>query len=476
MSVTVTLDYDPGRRQGIIVSDIMTEIREHFSVKSPKFGAARFNRYIPDRKYVITPGGRFKVGLYWEIYKYVRDTYPSATVEFTVDFKNAILLGYDNLAVVDRGLRDYQNLIVNKALRTGTGTIVLATAGGKTFTMASLVESIKPVKCIVIVPDPGLAEQTTNDFIKYGIPAENISKWTGEQELRSECPIIIANRSILQSKSSDIDWIKYVDLVIVDEVQTLKKDNGITDIVGKIHTPHKFGFTGTLPESDIDRWTIMGITGPLIYERKAHELRDEKYVADAKALVLEIFYKDPISFFNQEKKTSAGENYRAEVEWLAASEFRNKFITKLCGNFKNNSLLLVDRIEHGETLRDYLKEAYPERRVYFISGAMEVEDREVVKKLMEKENDVICVAISKIFAVGISINNLHYIVFCSGGKSRIRVIQSIGRGLRLHEHKQFLTIVDIADQTEYGNRHSDKRLILYNEEKIPITVCRVEES
>jgi superfamily II DNA or RNA helicase len=473
MSVEVTFDYEPKKRTGVLISDIFPEVREHFSVKAPKFGAARFNKYIPDRKYVITPTGRFKIGLYWEIYKYIRSNYPNTSFTFTEAFRSAVLQGYEASSVVDRGLRDYQNEIVGKCLKMGTGTVVLATAGGKTFTMASLVESINPLKGIIIVPDPGLVEQTYNDFLKYGIAAERVSRWTGEHALNQDAQVIIANRSILQSKSSDIEWIKFVDLVIVDEVQSLKKDNGITDIVSKILTLHKYGFTGTLPENDIDRWTIMGITGPMIYERKAHELREEKYVAESKALILNVKYK---TLPPPKPKSNPNEQYREEVEWLIRNEFRNKLITKLCGNFKNNALLLVDRLEHGEVLKAALEGAHPDRRVFFINGEMEMEDREKVKKLMEQESNVLCVAMAKIFAVGISINNLHYIVFCSGGKSRIRVIQSIGRGLRLHESKLFLTIVDIADQTKYGIKHSDKRKLLYIEEKIPFTETSVVES
>jgi len=474
MSVEIIFDYEERKRNGIIKSDIFPEIREHFSVKSPKFGAARFNKYIPDRKYVINPAGRFKIGLYWEIYKYVQATYTTAKISFTESFRRAVILEYVNTTVVDKGLRDYQIEIVKKCLKIGTGTVVLATAGGKTFTMASLIWSIKPIKSIVIVPDPGLVEQTYNDFIKYGISENDISKWTGTHELKQEAGIIIANRSILQSKISDIDWVKYVDLVIVDEVQTLKKDNNITDIVSKIITLHKYGFTGTLPESDIDRWTIMGITGPLIYERKAHELREDKYVAESKAIVVNINYKE--SPPKTKTKTDPSEQYREEVEWLIRNPYRNKIITQLCNNFKNNALLLVDRLEHGETLKQILTTECSNSQVYFISGEMEVDDREKIKRIMETENNVICIAISKIFAVGISINNLHYIVFCNGGKSRVRVIQSIGRGLRLHENKQFLTIVDIADQTEYGITHSFKRKILYNEEKIPVVETSISES
>ena len=470
MSILVTFDYDIKKRKGILQSTIFPEVREYFSVKIPKFGSARYNRYIPDRKYVMTATGRFDVGLYWEIYKYINRSYINVEFTFTDDFRKVILLKY-NVSLINRGLRDYQEDIVQKCLNCGMGTVVLATAGGKSFSMAALVESINPVKCILIVPDPGLVEQMYNDFIKYGISPERISRWTGVHELNNESNIIIANRSILQSKNSDTEWIKYVDLVLVDEVQTLKKDNGITDIVGNILTPHKYGFTGTLPENDIDRWTIMGITGPVIYQRKAHELREEKYVSEAKALILKIYYNS----FIPEINTKPNEAYRKEVEWLIRSEFRNNTIGKLCGNFDKNALLLVDRLEHGEVLKSHISTLYPDRQVYFINGEMEVEDREHIKRIMETDNNVICIAMAKIFAVGISINNLHYIIFCSGGKSRVRVIQSIGRGLRLHASKSMLTIVDIADQLKYGILHSDKRKLLYNEEKIPFTETELTE-
>jgi superfamily II DNA or RNA helicase len=472
--ISLTFDYDKKRRQGIISSEIFPEIREYFSVKQPKFGSARFNKHIPDRKYVISLNGRFHTGMYWEIYKYATKNYEGIQVDFTEDFKKAILLTYTGKDVVDRGLRDYQKDIVSKCLKIGTGTVVLATAGGKTFTMASLVESINPVKAIIIVPDPGLVVQTYNDFIKWGLSPDDVSKWTGEFELNPAAKIVIANRSILQSECSDVDWIRFVDLVIVDEVQTLRKDNGITKIVDKIITGHKYGFTGTLPESDIDRWTIMGITGPLIYERKAHELRKDKYVAEAQVLVVKIHYKYFRSIVHNEESPS--EKYRREVEELIRYDFRNQAISKLIGGMSKNALLLVDRLEHGEVLLDCIKRNHPTRQVFFINGAVELEDREKIKKLMEKENDIVCIAMSKIFAVGISINNLHYIMFCSGGKSRIRVIQSIGRGLRLHENKTALTIIDIADQTEYGIKHSEKRKLLYAEERIPIVEKEIFET
>ena len=97
------------------------------------------------------------------------------------------------------------------------------------------------------------------------------------------------------------------------------------------------------------------------------------------------------------------------------------------------------------------------------------------KKLIERDNNIICIAISRIFSTGISINNLHYIVFASGGKAKIKILQSIGRGLRLHENKNKLVIIDIADQLRYGGTHSDKRLELYQQENINLKITNIKE-
>ena len=114
--------------------------------------------------------------------------------------------------------------------------------------------------------------------------------------------------------------------------------------------------------------------------------------------------------------------------------------------------------------------------MYFIRGDMEVDEREKIRKLMESDNNIICVAISKIFSTGINIKNLHYIVFCSGGKAKVKIIQSIGRGLRQHKSKTLLKIVDIADQLKYGKQHMTKRMQLYDEENFTYENKTIEEA
>ena len=109
------------------------------------------------------------------------------------------------------------------------------------------------------------------------------------------------------------------------------------------------------------------------------------------------------------------------------------------------------------------------KQVYFIQGSVEVEERRKIQQLMETNNDVVCIAISKIFSTGISIKNIHYIMFAAGGKSKIKTLQSIGRGLRVHENKDVLTIIDLVDELIYGGKHFDKRKEFYDLEKIQVS-------
>jgi len=138
-------------------------------------------------------------------------------------------------------------------------------------------------------------------------------------------------------------------------------------------------------------------------------------------------------------------------------------------------LVLVDRIEHGETLTAEIKKHSKKKKVYFIRGSVEVDDREKIRRIMETNDNVVCVAITSIFSTGINIKNLHYILFANAGKAKIKIIQSIGRGLRLHENKDMLIIFDISDRLEYSNKHLSKRLSLYNKEKIKYAIEEIIE-
>ena len=467
--MSVNFEWDPGRRQGIISGDHFDLIREHFSAEnqSAKFNRFR-HRWIPSRKYVITNAGRFDPGLYYEIRKFLTSNQLPSKY-------NIINPSYDGLSLE---LRDYQKAIVDTSLRIGRGVTVLATAGGKTLTIANLIENIfnnsnkESFRCLVLVPDLGLVNQTNNDFHDYGV-SFNHSKWTGKNKLNLRSNIIIANMGILQSDKTDLSWIDNIDLLIVDEVHKIRRDNKINKIIKRIRTPHKFGFTGTMPEEDIDQWNIIGKIGPVLYEKNSYQLRSEDYIANVGVQILKMEY---ISEPERGDRSNPSDRYRKELDFLMENEFRNNIISNISKKLDNNALILIDYIKHGGLLYDHISKNCPDKKCYFIRGDVEVEDRDKVRKLMEHEDNIIVVAISKIFSTGINIKNLHYIVFAGGGKAKVKIVQSIGRGLRLHKDKSRLIIIDIADQLHYGYRHMTKRIGLYKKEKIKYGIKKIRET
>lgn len=464
----IKFEWDSGKRQGILLGEGLQEIREHFSVENPAAKFARYMRsFIPSRKYVITPTGRFNVGMHSLIVDYAEKAYNDPEILYSDDFVKNLLpaIKVDELSDLKIPLRDYQKDIVKECLSAGRGTVVLATAGGKTLTIASLIESIfkddKTFKGILMVPDRGLVEQTFNDFADYGV-SFTYSKWTGDDSLNMGSNIIICNLGILQSDKSEIDWLNDVDVCILDEVHKLRSGNKINDLLKKIRTPRRFGFTGTMPEELIDQWNIIGKIGPIIYERNSYDLRKDKYIADVKALVLSVDYLNKPTY----SSTNPIQKYREEIDYIIHSKFRNNIISSLCKNFDKNALILVDFIEHGTILHSHLSSTCQGKKVFFIRGDVELDDREKIKSIMEMEDNIIVVAISKIFSTGINIKNIHYIVFGSGGKAKIKTLQSIGRGLRLHKDKSKLLLIDIGDNLLYGKQHLQKRISLYQKENI----------
>jgi len=456
-------------------------IREYFSVKNEAVHfQRRFGRFVPPRTYVITNQGKVEIGLLEEVIRFCE------TKEILFKLENKIkeilypsltktsITSYD----LKLKLRDYQQDIVDTCISHGRGTVILATAGGKTLAMASLLEFYfknysKNFRCLIIVPDLGLANQTKNDFKEYNT-SFTTSKWTGKDKLDLSTNVVVSNLGILQSDKQDISWIEHIDILIVDEVHKVRRGNKVNKLFRTVKTSNRFGFTGTLPPDNLDKWNIFGKMGPQLYEKKAHELRDDKYVAKSKVHVLELNYITPAAEIYH--GTNSNAYYLQENEFIRSSEYRNNLIANLCNKLDNNGLILVDYIEHGELLLEALQLTCNHKDVYFIQGSVDVEQRKDIQNYMEAQKNVIVIAISKIFSTGINIKNLHYIVFGGGGKAKIKIVQSIGRGLRLHIDKEELIIFDIADNLRYGQRHVEQRLALYDAEQIKYTFTQFNET
>lgn len=462
------------KNKAIVTGDEVKQLRERFSVENKAAKFSRFRgRYIPDRKYIITPTGRFDIGMYFEFKKYIKDNFNDLKIYKTDNFSKMLYPRVStsiDIPSLNLELRDYQKDIVNICNKVGRGVVILATAGGKTLTMASLIQSVynisekkKDFTCVVMVPDLGLVNQTYADFKQYGVKF-TVSKWTGNDELNLNSNVIICNMGILQSKKTDLNFMRVIDMLVVDEVHKLRTGNKINKLFKLIQTNNRYGFTGTMPEELEDQWNIIGKIGPVLYEKNSYQLREEKYIAKAKVYILKVLYKNYRNVEFDVGNFDPTQKYRHELKMLQQSVCRNNIISKMCNNFTNNALLMVDYIDHGQLLYNTLKLKLKDKQVYFIRGEVDVAERDRIRKLMEGNTNIICIAISKIFSTGINIKNLHYIMFCAGGKAKVKIVQSIGRGLRQHESKNILTIIDLADQLYYGKLHMQKRIKLYEQE------------
>jgi superfamily II DNA or RNA helicase len=456
-------------RQILIESEkeILSLIRENFSISNPSYRRGS-SHFTPSRLYSITQQGKFDTGLLGEILNYLELNHYSYNISLQI--KELFNPGFANPSVStfkNKTYRDYQERSIHAALKQGRGVTVIPTAGGKTLIMAGLIKSffdkMSKIKTLVLVPSIQLVEQTANDFLEYGLT--NVSKWSGNNEYNPESDIVVVGTQILMSEKTDLSVLDNFGLLLVDEVHSLKRGNKINEILKFINTSFKFGFTGTMPPSKIDQWNIIGKIGPITYEQKTHTLKEQSYVSKFKIFILKIKHLTLPTFDLDFSQPSLA--YRQEIEFLQNNIRRNEIITNLAKKLTENTLIMIDRIEHGHILLNYLKDT--DRPVYFIQGITEMEDREKIRSLMDTRRDVIVVAISKIFSTGINIPNLHNIIFASAGKAKIKIMQSIGRVLRLHHTKTEAIIFDIADNTKYGKKHVDERKKIYKLEKYEYT-------
>lgn len=480
----IELGYSKSSNKLLICSDdsfIFNNLREHFSTenKNASFMQRRFKTRgvkIPTRKYVITPTGTCDIGMYWEIRRYLIENQIILTVSLTDELTKALNIGIENdiYTKFNLELRDYQSDVLKKALKLGWGTCILGTGAGKTLVTAALIENYyrnsnnkSTFKCLVIVPDLTLVTQTYNEFKNCGI-SYSLSMWTGSNKPDLTANVIVCNIGILQSRFIESEWVKYIDLLIIDEAHKVRSSNKISKIITKIKTRHRYGFTGTLPDNNEDKWFLIGKLGPVLYEKTSSELRNEKFLTNVEVKVLNI---DHGSIQIPRLTDSA---YRNELDFIYESAERSGLIARLCNKLANNTLILVNHIKHGEILYETLTKMCINKQIYFIRGEIDVEERENVKKIMESQDNVVCIAISAIFSTGVNIKNLHNIVFAAGGKSFIRTVQSIGRGLRLHTNKTRLVIIDLCDLLHYGKKHCEKRIEIYQKEKIAYSEKKIK--
>ena len=364
--------------------------------------------------------------------------------------------------------RDYQYKAVYEAIKNNRKLLLSPTGSGKSLMIYSLVRYYCATnkKILIIVPTTSLVEQMVNDFVDYGWSAEDfVHKIYGGKDKNTDKNIIISTwQSIYKFPKRYFDDI---DCVIGDEAH-LFKSKSLTGIMTKLHNAkYRFGFTGTLDGSKTHKWVLEGLFGSCDRVTKTDDLIKSGYLSKFRIKVL--LCKHPPQHF---------ETYHDEIDYLVEHKGRNNLIKNLVRDLDGNTLVLFNYIEkHGEPLYDLINSNVKEnRKVFFVHGGTEVEDREEVRQLTEQENDAIIVASYGTFSTGINIRRLHNIVFASPSKSRIRNLQSIGRVLRKGRMKEMATLYDIADDIggqNYTLRHLNERVNIYNEENFKYEVYKV---
>lgn len=377
--------------------------------------------------------------------------------------------------------RDYQLNSFVHAIRGKRRIILSPTGSGKSLLLYLTCMYLlrQGSRGLLIVPRSALVEQMFSDFQDYSSKnGKDMFKYCWRvysgRDKDSEHPIIISTWQSLQRMPKE--YFAKFDYVICDEVHQAQA-KALSDIVTKCtNAKYRIGVTGTLSGAKAHEWVLMGLFGQIYRATTSAELMEKKQLAELTIKCLLLKYSE------EECSYMKNASYQQEIEYIISNKARNKFICNLALSLEGNTLLLFNFVDkHGTVLYDMLnKKAKEGRKVFFIHGGTDVEDREEIRRIMEKETDAIIVGSVGVLSTGTNIVALSNIVFASPSKSKIRNLQSIGRGLRVSDSKQSATLYDIADDFSWKKRenftlkHFFERLKTYTEEKFKFKLYKIQ--
>lgn len=372
--------------------------------------------------------------------------------------------------------RDYQIEAFAHAVRNHRAMMLSPTASGKSLIIYLLIRWYRFLrsKILLIVPTTSLVQQMYTDFESYGFDSNKYCHmiYSGKEKETNQPIVITTWQSVYKMPKA---WFNRFNVVIGDEAH-LFKAKSLTKILSNLdQCKYRFGFTGTLDGTQTHRLVLEGLFGPVKKVTTTKELMDQKHLSSFNIKSLVLKYTD------EECKLVSKMKYQDEIDFIVSSQKRNNFIKKLALSLKGNTLLLFQYVEkHGKILHDLISNAAESgRQVYFVHGGVGASDREDIRRLVEMETNAIIIASFGTFSTGINIRNLHNIIFASPSKSRIRNLQSIGRGLRLGEKKDGCVLFDIVDdltwksKKNYSLDHFIERMKIYNEEKFESKIYTV---
>ena len=399
--------------------------------------------------------------------------------EFFEDYKSYL----DDLHLYsDSGeiqLRDYQRRAVEMALDHKRSLLISPTGSGKSLIIYCILRYLlsKNKRVLILVPTTSLVHQMRSDFIEYAgkewSAEKNIHIIYAGKEKETTKPIVISTwQSVYElPEKTFADY----DAVIGDECH-LFKAKSLVKLMNKLRNCHiRVGTTGTLDNIQVHKLVLEGLFGPPIRVTSTKNLIDNKVLSQLDINCLQLKYAKE-ACDSMKRKT-----YQDEIEYIISHERRNKVAEKLCSSLKGNTLVLFSQVQkHGLPFYESLQKRCTDKKVYFISGMTDVEDREQIRKIVDKSTDSILVASYGTCSTGINIKNIHNIVFLHPSKSIVRVLQSIGRGLRMSETKDHVMIYDLVDDLrhkKYQNHafnHFLERIKIYENESFNFKLVPID--
>ena len=384
--------------------------------------------------------------------------------------------------------RDYQNQYVVDAIRDSRSLSLSPTSSGKSLIIYLITEHYRRTydhRTLIIVPTISLVHQMAGDFIDYGCDESLVYKIQGGIDKNTDAPIVISTwQSLIKLPK---EWFGQFNVVLGDEAHNFQAKSLQKIMEGLDQCYYRHGFTGTLKaeESKTHRLVLEGCFGAVRKHVSTKDLMDQGTVADfnVKAIVLSHHVDVRNSFFKAYKQIKeSSKRYPAEREFIVNNNKRNIFIRNLLWSLEGqNNLVLFDLVEkHGKILEPMLRR--DDRQLHFIYGATKGEERERIRHLVEndpiKQHDIL--ASYGVFSTGVNLKKLDNVIFASGSKSEIKVLQSIGRALRKGNDADKATLYDITDDlsvgsfTNYTLQHFRKRIEIYGREEFPFRVYTVE--
>lgn len=463
---------------------IAQELSDYFTFYVPGYQfTPAFKQRLWDGKIRLADLRTFTI--YHGLFPYIEKFCKERDYTLEVDDKITVTENFSLIEAVDfikkLGLpfepRDYQLQSFVHAVRNKRLLLLSPTASGKSLIIYLIVRYLQESnvgKGLLIVPTTSLVEQMYKDFEDYGYNSDEFChrQYSGKEKHTNKFLTITTWQSIYKN---DKEYFEQFDFVLGDEAHQFKAKSLTTILSGCSNASYRIGTTGTLDGTQTHRLVLEGLFGAVYKATTTAELIAKKQLADFKIKCLLLKYPESVC------KQAKSWDYNAEMNYIVKHNARNAFIRNLALSLEGNTLVLFQLVEkHGKHLHAMIKEKAKNRHVFFVFGGTEVEVRESVRAITEKENNAIIVASYGTFSTGVNIRNLHNVIFASPSKSRVRNLQSIGRGLRKGDNKSEATLFDVVDDMRVGKfnnftlKHFIERVKIYNDEKFNYKFYNIE--